>query len=366
VIERLFVDNFRTLVNFEVQFDAIALLLGGNGSGKSTVLDVVQALHRFVAGAGAVTELFPPGTLTRWQSLNEQAFEIDVRSSLGLYRYALRLEHAADRRRCRARVESLTLDGQPLFEFTDGKIQLYNDQHDPGPSMTFDWSRSGLSMVQSGVSNTKLTEFKRRLLGIVFLRPCPPVMDTDSKEEVEELDRLATNFPSWYRFIARLDISRQLKLFQSLKEAIDGFESLRIEGPADSTVTLRVAIRPKGAAEAVSFKFSELSDGERQLILLYAVLYGMADETRILFLDEPDNFLALSEIEPWLNSLIDAAGDTIGQAIVVSHHPELIDSLAREKGVWLGRDSGGPTRVEAGRVKDTEPLKPSEFVARGW
>ncbi len=366
MIERLYVDNYRSLVNCEIRLNPVSLLLGANATGKSAVFELVRTIKRFVDGLGLVSDLFPGTDLTRWQNLYEQSFELDMRTGAGLCRYALKLEHTQDRRRCRVLSETLTLDGKPLFSFKDGQIQLFNDHHDAGPTMGYDWNRSGLSAIYARQDNTKLTEFKERLTGILFLRPCPPIMETDSREEASELDCTGSNFPSWYRFIARQDISRQLDLLAELRQVLDGFDSLRLEGPADSTVTLRALFKPAGAKTPLPFKFSELSDGQRQLILLHAILFGLSDERRVLFLDEPENYLAPREVEPWLTALMDAAGRSVAQVIVISHHPEVIDHLAGEKGIWFKRESDGPTRVDIGVNQDFAPLKPSEIEARGW
>jgi predicted ATPase len=352
-------------VNCEIKLQAMSLLLGPNGSGKSAVFDAVESIKRFVGGVGLVSDLFPTTELTRWQTLAEQSFEVDVRGNSGLFRYALKLQYASDRRQSRVMSEQLTLDAKPLFSFSKGEIQLFNDLHNPGPTMSYDWNRSGLSAIYARPDNTRLTEFKQRLAGILFLRPCPPMMVTDSQEESDVLDRSGANFASWYRFVQR-DITRQIDLFNELRQVIDGFESLRLEGPADSTASLRVLIKAGGAKAATSYKFSELSDGQRQLIVLHALLYALSDTKRVLFLDEPDNYLALREIEPWLAALMDATGRTIDQAVIISHHPEVIDHLAREKGIWLRRESAGPTRVEVGRAQSAAPLKPSEVEAREW
>jgi len=366
MLERVYIDNYRTLVNCEIRLDTVSLLLGPNGGGKSAVFDAVRTVKRFVGGVGLVTDLFPGADVTRWQNLDTQTFELDVRTEQGLCRYTLKLKHTADRRRCKVFLETLTLDGKPLFTFEEGEVQLYNDRHAPGPKMSFDWNRSGLSAIYERHDNTKLTGFKERLSRIVLLRPCPPLMVTDSQTEAEELTIPGDNFPSWYRFLARQDISQQVDLLQELREAVDGLEKIRLEGPADSTVTLRVSIKGPMGGPPVAYKFGELSDGQRQLIVLYALLFGVSDERRVLFLDEPDNYLSPQEVEPWLTAAMDAAGRSVAQVIVISHHPEVIDHLAQEKGIWLRREAGGPTRVETGRARDTAPLRPSEVEKRGW
>jgi len=46
MLKRIFADNFRALVNFEFRpGPRMSLLLGGNGTGKTTVFDVLGSLR---------------------------------------------------------------------------------------------------------------------------------------------------------------------------------------------------------------------------------------------------------------------------------------------------------------------------------
>jgi len=110
--------------------------------------------------------------------------------------------------------------------------------------------------------------------------------------------------------------------------------------------------------------FHELSDGQRVLICLYALLDFLVKGNACLFLDEPENFIALPEIQPWLMELGDRIQDRGGQVVLVSHHPELIDYLAPELGLVFEREGPGPVRVR--KYAPDPVLSPSEKVARGW
>jgi len=394
MIERIYIDNFRTLVNCEIKLQSVSLLLGANGAGKSSVFDAVELVKYFVGGAGPVWEVFPSSSLTRWQTLDEQTFELDLRGQEGVFRYALKIKHASDRRQSRVASESLSFDGRPLFTSKDGEAQLYNDNYGRGPVMTFDWNRSALPAIYSRPDNRRLTEFKERLAAVYCVRPCPALMLTDSQEEADVLSRDASNFASWYRYVLRQDISRQGDLFRELEQVIEGFQQLLLDGPADGTISLRVLFSPPDTKASMQpgcvreqpepdrqftlpmvpyinktmriYKFGELSEGQRQLILLYTLLCGLSDTNRVLLFDEPDNYVSLREIQPWLTALMDATGRSISQSIIISHHPEVIDHLAREKGIWFTRDSAGPTRVGTDKDYDNTLLKPSEVEARGW
>ena len=366
MIDRLYIDNFRTLVNFELRLGQVSLLLGPNGTGKSSVLDVLHGLQRLLGRAAAVADVFPASELTRWENRSEQTFELDLRGEQGLFTYKLKLKHDVQNRRSTVESEILTLDDRPLFRCEAGRLILKGaGKPKSDVKVPYDNTSAMLSSFSAG-GRPEAAEFKRRLLSMLVLRPCPPTMASDSAEEAAELELTAANFASWYRYIVRQDISRQLHLMKELTDAIDGFESLGLHGPADATVTLRAMIRPEKSAKAIAYKFGELSDGQRQLIVLYTLLRGLSDPGRILLLDEPENFLALSEIEPWLASLEDALGEDIAQAVIISHNADIIDRRAVERGIWFARQHGGPTRIQTGKVKGDEPLRPSEIEARGW
>ena len=45
MFKRLHVDNYKCLVNFDLAFQDLTLLLGRNGTGKTSVLDIICSHH---------------------------------------------------------------------------------------------------------------------------------------------------------------------------------------------------------------------------------------------------------------------------------------------------------------------------------
>ena len=80
VIERVYIHNYKCLVNFELALQETVLLLGANGVGKTAVLDVMFGLRKLLDGEAKITDrvAFHPSTLTRWQALREQVFAIEA------------------------------------------------------------------------------------------------------------------------------------------------------------------------------------------------------------------------------------------------------------------------------------------------
>ena len=153
-------------------------------------------------------------------------------------------------------------------------------------------------------------------------------------------------------------------------EVLDGFRSLRLKTVGEKSRSLWAEFAVKAshnAAEKIAdYRFGELSDGQRTLIALYALATCAVDEENTICLDHPESCLALPEIQPWLLRLADATEEGRCQAIIATHHPELINLLAANSGYWFDRQSGGPTRVRRIGEQDASGLPLSELIARGW
>lgn len=65
MLERLYVHNFKCLVNFDLRIGPLSLFLGPNGSGKSALLEALRAVQTFVSGEARVPALFRDGDRTR-------------------------------------------------------------------------------------------------------------------------------------------------------------------------------------------------------------------------------------------------------------------------------------------------------------
>jgi ATPase subunit of ABC transporter with duplicated ATPase domains len=112
------------------------------------------------------------------------------------------------------------------------------------------------------------------------------------------------------------------------------------------------------------FNLLELSEGQRVLLAMYAALYGMVSETTVSIFDEPDNYVSLPEIQPWLQALRDSLETHDKQAIIISHHPEVIDYLALDS-AWRFERPVGPVVARPLDFSSSPDLRPSEIIVRG-
>lgn len=366
MLKRLYANNYRCLINFEVEFNELTLLMGPNGGGKSTIFDLLFKIRHLMVDNAKISEVFPPEDLTAWVNKTEQSFELDVEGEDGLFSYKLVIAHNPDLKKQRVELEHLLLDGKPLFEFKQGDVKLYHDDHEPGPVYSFDWSVSALATIVPRADNKKLTWFKKWVEMLFILSLQPKAMTSESAEESDWLNRDGTNFASWYRYISQEHQDKIFQLTQKLRSTIPGFHAFKLTEAGKHKIMKVGFTNEAQSSSPIFFDFEQISDGQRVLIVLYSLLLGLKDLGHTVFLDEPENYVSLAEIQPWLMALNDACGDGFPQAVLISHHPELIDYLGRECGKWIERDPLGPTRVKKMPEQIDEDLKLSEQIARGW
>ena len=118
-------------MNFELEFDELNILLGANGTGRSSVFDVLQKVQSLVHRGGRIDEVFGRRNLSHLCAGNRrndpgdgedggvrQKIELDLDIAGHSYQYRLAIGHR-DPRKMRIDDEFLLCDQRPLFERRD-------------------------------------------------------------------------------------------------------------------------------------------------------------------------------------------------------------------------------------------------------
>ena len=374
MLKRMYIDNFRCLVNFEIKLeDNISLFLGSNGSGKSTVFAALQKLQYFIVNRFQVDQIFPGTDLTRWETRSIQKFELDIEGNGGIYKYSLEIAHQGDYAPPVMHRERLSFNEQPLSDFRIEieqdqpvvKAMIYYDSPDQqGEFIPFvDYSRSVVGLVSERLDTQKLTWFKKRIYRflIVHINPCSMTAESRQEDRYPAWDM--SNYAAWYTYLSG-DQGKIFELTMKLKQVIDGFHSFKNE-PIGEAKILSLSF-PNLSKKP--YKLNEISDGQRVLIALYTLIYCAPDEDYTLCIDEPENYLALPEIQPWLSTLFDqcSGADSHGQGILISHHPALINYLASSSGYWFERANEGIIRLQSITDQQDTGLSLAKLIELGW
>jgi len=366
MLTRFYIDNFRCFVNFEYRPTRKQLILGRNGSGKSSFLEALLSVRQFAVSGHLTDEfLMGLGQATSWLNQTQQTFEIEATlEDDESYAYRLVIEPFGEPAVPRVVSETVHFCGKPIFRFEDGEVHLYNDRFEDKVAYPFDWRRSALATINSPKDNLTLTRFQRWLAGILCFRINPFAMTLRAEGDNFYPTVSLSNFAAWYRHLVQAHPEENADLLDSLRAAFNGFRFMGFDPVGENVRLLFAEFQDNGTK--IRLGFNQLSDGQRCLICLYAIMHFVLSKGSTVILDEPENFVSLPEIQPWLMALSDVVEEGRGQILLISHHPELINQWAPNCGVQFVRDGIGPVRVEDFRGDPESSLTPAELVARGW
>lgn len=366
MIREIYIDNFRCLVNFRIELTSFQLWLGSNGSGKSSVLDALRNIQRVLSGE-KVGDIFSEASLTKWDKRRVQTFGVTLESAGESYAYRLEVEQQSNGDHCRIASETLKWKGQNFYRFDGREAHLFRinrntGEAEEGATFSANWGRSMIPNIEERNDNHPLVQFRVLMGKCLLIQPVPLVVQQVAKDETRKLSRYAENFAPWYRHILQEHPGIGFKAGKLLAEVLPGFVELSLREIGD-TRRLKATFRING--EDRVFEFAELSDGKRQLIILYTLLESLrAGIYSVIAVDEPDNFVSLREIEPWVAAIQEICEDTDGQGILISHHPEIINKMTDGTELWFSRPEGGLAVTT--QFPTCEGLTPAETVARGW
>jgi predicted ATPase len=339
VIKRLYVHNFRCLENFELPISGLssALLIGNNGSGKTTVGQALRLLQRIARGTNAVGELVKLHDLSHGRTDVPMRFEIEVDLKEKTYGYAISFEFPAGFRELRVLEEKLSVDGNAVYSRKLAQVHLAKSGQAKEAKFPIDWHLVALPIVQQQSTADPLSIFKRWLASMLILRPIPSLIDGESKQPTLQLDPPAVDFAAWFSGLLASAPSAYTKIDEYLKQLMPDLQD--IKNPVIGRDTRTLVVQFSNGQGSTTLPFEDLSDGEKCFMICAVVLAANEAYGPLLcFWDEPDSHLALPEVGHFVMALRKAfqAG---GQFIATSHNPEAIRHFSDENTFLLSRRS---------------------------
>lgn len=361
MLQRLYVHNFRCFENFELIFKEMpsALLIGENGTGKSTVASALEIIQSIGRGVNRVGELVKMKDFTRDRSDVPIRFEIEVLIKEKLYRYDLALELPEGFKELRVAEENLTVAGDPVYSRTQAQVVLHagvGSTRARNPAQfRVDWHLVALPIIQEQSERDPLHLFKTWLSRMIILAPIPPLMTGDSGGETLAPNKRSTNFGEWFTGLLIHYPAAYTEIEKYLREVMPDMRDFLNEPTGRDSYSMIVRFEAHNADLSIYYK--DLSDGEKCFFLCALVIaankfYGPL----FCFWDEPDNYLSISEAGHFIASLRRSFSGG-GQFVATSHNPVAIQKFSNENTLLLYRKSHlEPTLV---RSLSDIPLKGS-------
>jgi hypothetical protein len=325
----------------------------------------LRKIQTFISGDKKIEGIFKASDCTRWRTYNVQYFELEIDGNGGNYRYELHIGFTE--KNVYVELERLSFNQDVLMDVNNNEAQIFEG----GNNSKFPYAAhySLMSDMLMSDSCQKIAWFRKRIERFIIVQIIPGLIIDGSEKEDKNLTSQVENFVSWYRYISQ-DQGKISEIMPVLKEVIDGFVSFKFEQFRENYKVLKLRFASDvDKTDIIEYYLSELSDGQKTILALYTLLYATKEEDYTLCIDEPEAFLALPEIQPWLIQLYDFCSERKLQALLISHHPEFINYLlASPIGYWFERDSNTATRVKKIGADATEGrgLSIAELVARGW
>jgi len=337
MIRRFYVHNFRCLENFELPISKrpATLLIGRNGSGKSTVGSALEVLQRIARGVNRVGELVKPADFARGRS--EVPLRLEIESILGenVYEYILALELPPGFKELRVAEERLSVDGEHVYSRDRAQVTFFKSSTEREAKFFVDWHLVALPLIQVRSEADHLHIFKSWLARTLILAPLPSRIEGDSKDSTLMPNREVTDFGEWISGLLAYSPAAYTEIDRYLKKVMPDIKDFKNPIVGKDFRSLSVQFQQENAS--LTLPFRELSDGEKCFFICAVVLASNQAYGPILcFWDEPDNYLSLSEVGHFVMDLR-RSFQFGGQLLVTSHNLEAIAQFSRENTLWLHR-----------------------------
>jgi predicted ATPase len=340
VLRRLRIEGFRSIDTLDLHLSQLTVLIGANGSGKSTILEALELLRRAAASPTEFLNEFQTVHGSVWNTLRRGAsvlrLGVELESEWGpiVYEFSIREMGGypgIDR-------ERLTVAGGVTFARTGSEMQT-DDAHrwlpqpSPGslslPKLAFQGAPPAqaligcLSGIEVHLPFQTTTGWAMRAAGL-----SAPVRAPDQIRRTLRLERFGVNLANAYHEMLTNDGPAEwAKTMEYVRLGLgDHIEDIRPRGPADGFVALRLRLR--GIDQDINE--AELSDGQLAYLAFVALFrlgrkeMGRGERTLLAF-DEPETHMHPSTLARVVGFF---EREALAHPVIVSTQSDvLLDSL---------------------------------------
>lgn len=354
MIKSIWIDNFKSLVDFELNFAKFSCLVGLNGSGKSTVLQAIDFLSQLMHG-----DLDDWLKYRHWDKSDINS-KLTKRSNID---FKVIIEHPAfgeitwsgsfNRKSLNCTHERVQWNELVMLRVDDGSygigtiLGLPNDAEKIAAEMArtsperfpivFQYQGSILSQLKDNQTNIMLQSLKEVIIRIESLDLLSPELLRNKTKTAD--GKLGLGGEKLAAFIHESGKEGKEKLKQHLANVYSQLESIDTRSLPSGFKELEIV--EHFGNQKLKSKARHMNDG---LLRLMAILSQLESGNPFLLFDEIENGINPELIEFLIDRLVDADA----QVLVTTHSPMILnyleDDVAKQGVIYLYKNSQGITR----------------------
>lgn len=336
------VKNFKSLVDFRLDFEKFTCLVGLNGAGKSTVLQALDFLGNLMLEDVDVNRWLAS---RRWKASDMLSrsgqekyrrtiqFEVEMNVGETSVRWSGGFNCTEPYLRCTSETVE-TLAGEPLLRVLDGQYSLGDEAY---RKIDFKYQGSVLSRLKKTLlkSFPLLLAVREQVASIQSLDLLSP---SQMKERARERAQVGLGGEGLAAYIFNFSDDERHELTDRLRRLYPLFESMEIVSMRSGWKDLEFLERYGGGLVSGA---RHINDG---LLRLVAILAHLVKGERFLLFDEIENGINPEIIGELMRQLVEARQ----QVVVTTHSPMILnwldDETAKRSVVLLYRNEHGHTR----------------------
>jgi len=333
-IESIKVDNFKSLVNFELPLAKFSCLVGLNGSGKSTVLQFFDFLSQQFRGdlSGWLKKRqWEPSDLnsklTRKQNI---VFEI----LLSHQEINIKWSASFNRQTLRCTTEKVEWGSSELLKVEEGSYYLPPHKQ----KIAFDYQGSVLSQIKESQLTEKLHALKKFFVDLHALDLLAPELLRQRTRDAG--NSLGLGGEKLSAFLHEIGEAKRKSIQAKLATIYPSFKNIDISSLASGWKKLTV--QEQFGEVIVKTEARHVADGFLRMLAVFAQL---SKEQSFLLLDEIENGVNPELIEFLVDQLVEAAP----QVLITTHSPVVLnyleDDVATKGIIYIYKNQGGHTQA---------------------
>lgn len=371
---RLVIDDFKAFKSSTVHLQPMSLILGPNGTGKTSVLQAFELLTKVVESTIKTvldqrewdyTDLSHLKTKTK-----QFGFEVALADGLSsnedeLLRWRIRLGH---KRGPGVAAESVKLGDETLLSRSWREMSRFDRSTGAPERITQTLTQSWLSTVAVEDSDRfpellKVAEWARQVAGYIELQPTE--LRTASRRTDEGIGRDGGKLAGFLAFL-------ESKHPEQFEAAIDAVRSVyprlvAIELKSARAGWVRLTVTERWGKKELTFNAQQVSDGLLRLLAIAALAWSPIPPSLVMF-DEIENGLHPHLLEAVIG-LLQSVADNGTQVIATTHSPVALNYVKSAEQVLIAsrdRTTGEATLTPMNRSRAYKRVQAVMDPGEAW